>query len=139
MNGPDHSVEFQSVHGSIKDVAHADHFFARFEGSGVFRFSSLEFGFGEVVGHSLDGKTDAAFVGIDFDNAGFDFITDLEDVFDFVNAVVAELGDVDETVDLVAQFDESTESGDLGDVALDDIADFVLFGDVAPGIVFSLL
>ena len=133
------SVKFQTVHGGIKDVAHADHIFARLESSGVFRFSSFEFCFGEVIGDSLDGETDAAFVGIDFDNAGFDFIADFENVFDFVNAVVAELGDVDETVDLVAQFDESAESGDLGDAALDDITDFVLFGDIAPGIVFGLL
>ena len=46
---------------------------------------------------------------------------------------------MDESVDLVRKFNEGTESSDLGDFALDNVADFVDVADVDPGIVFSLL
>ena len=71
------SVEFEFVH-TLHDIAHVDDIFAGFPGGGIDFFSSLEVSFREGFVHSLDRKTDAAFSGIDLDNAGFDFITDLE-------------------------------------------------------------
>ncbi len=44
-------------------------------------------------------ETNAALLRLDPDNAGFDFLTDLERVADVFNMIFADLGDVDETVD----------------------------------------
>jgi hypothetical protein len=39
---------------------------------------------------------------------------------------------VDEAVDVVLQADECAEAGELGDMAGDEVADFIVFVDVAP-------
>ena len=49
----------------------------------------------------------------------------LRTVLDLVHAVFADLRDVDEAVDVVGELDEGAEAGDLGDLALDEIADLV--------------
>ena len=53
--------------------------------------------------------------------------------------VAAELRNVDQTVDLVGELDKGAEAGDLGDFALDDIADLVEIVDLRPRIDFRLL
>ena len=53
--------------------------------------------------------------------------------------VTAQLGNVDQSVDLVGKLNKSSESCDLGHVALHNIADFVQLVDVRPGIFLSLL
>ena len=122
-----------------EDLADVDHVFAGLERRGVLLFRRLEVGLGEVVGHGLDRKTDPPLVGVDLDDAGFDLVTDLQHVLDLFDAVMAELGDVNKTVDLVGKLDERAELRDLGDLALDDVADLVEVVDVRPRIVFGLL
>ena len=89
--------------------------------------------------HGADRKTDAALTAIDLDNAGFDFLTDLESVLDLLDALIGDLGDVNETVDTILELDERTERSNLGNLALNGGADRVLRGDVAPRIGLSLL
>ena len=70
--------------------------------------SRCEFFLGVVRG--LDGKTDAALDFVHLDDAGFDFLTDLEHIFDFSDVIFAQLRDVHEAVDVVLQLHERTES-----------------------------
>ena len=86
-----------------------------------------------VVG-GLDGQADAALAPVDLDDAGGDFLADLEHVLDLVHALLADLRDVDEAVDLVLQADEGAEAGELGDLAGDEVADLVELVDVLPRI-----
>ena len=65
------------------------------EGLVVFLFA-LEL-FGGVVG-GLDREADAALGLVDLDDAGGNFLSDLEHFLDLLDAVVADLGDVELTV-----------------------------------------
>ena len=51
--------------------------------------------------------------------------------------VLRKLGDVNELLDARHDLDEGTESDDLRDLALDDVALVVLVGDLLPGIARS--
>ncbi|MPM23755.1 hypothetical protein SDC9_70229 [bioreactor metagenome] len=53
--------------------------------------------------------------------------------------LLGELRNMDQSVDLVRQFDEGAERGDFGHLASYHIADLVELFDVFPGIVFDLL
>ncbi len=86
-----------------------------------------------VVGR-LDGQTDAAFALVNLDDAGGDFLADLEHVLDLLHALLADLRDVDQAVNVVLQADERAEAGELGDVAGDEVADLVELVDVLPRI-----
>ena len=98
---------------------------------------ALEFFFAVIRG--LDRETDAALDLVDLDDAGFDFLADLEDVLDLVDVIFADLRDVDEAVDVVLQLHERAEAGELGDLAVDEVADLVVRVDVLPRIVAQLL
>ena len=113
----------------------ADHIFAGFDGVEGCGFAFDVFL--AVVG-SFEGETDATFGLIDLDDAGFDFLTDFQMVLDLVDAIFADLGDMDEAVDITVHGDEGTESGDFGDLAFDEIADFVFVFDFLPRIAFEL-
>lgn len=131
--------DIKAVEAVADNLSHVTESFARLESSGNFLACSLEILFGESFVESLDGETDAAFVAVDLDDAGFDFLAEGEFVFDLLNAILADLGDVNQTVDLVGELDESAERGDLGDLAGNDVADLVEIVDVRPGILFDLL
>jgi hypothetical protein len=60
-------------------------------------------------------------------------------IFDLGHMIFAELGDVDETVDVTFEFDEGSEAGDLGDLALHDIADLEAGVDDRPWVGIELL
>ena len=60
--------------------------------------------------------------------------SDLEHVLDLVDALFADLGDVDEAIDVVLQANERAEAGELGDLAGDEVADLVILVDVRPRI-----
>src|SRR5690242_20511127 len=66
-----------------------------------------------VVG-GFDGQTDPAFTFIDLDHARGDFLVYLEHVLDLVDAVFADLGDMDQTIDIMLQSNKGTEAGELG-------------------------
>jgi len=83
----------------------------------------LELFFGIAGG--LDGKADAAFAFVNLDDAGGHILTGLEHVFNFFHALLADLRDVHEAVNVVLQTDECAEARELGDFAGDDVADLV--------------
>ena len=82
---------------------------------------------------------DPAFLAVDLDDAGGNLLVGLQVVLHLVNAVLADLGDVDEPVDAVLQFNEGAERGHLGDLALHDVPDLEEAVDVGPGIDGQLL
>ena len=76
-----------------------------------------------VVVRGLDRESDAAIVLVDFDDAGGNFLSDFEHVFDFFDVVFTDLGDVDESVDGVFEFDERAERRDFRNFTGNDVAD----------------
>src|ERR1017187_5377900 len=92
-----------------------------------------------AVGGGLDGQADAAFVAVNFHHAGADILADLEHVFDLLHAFLADLRNVDEAVNFVLQADKRAEAGELGNLALHEVADFVKRLDLFPRVNFELL
>jgi hypothetical protein len=70
------------------------------------------------VVRGLDGEAEAALLAVDLDDAGGDLLAGLEHVLDLLDALLADLRDVHETVDVVLELHEGAEAGDLGDGAL---------------------
>ena len=94
---------------------------------------ALEFFLGIVGG--LDRETDAALDLVDFDDPRFDLLADLENVFHLGDVIFAELRDMDEAIDVILQLHKRAKAGELGYLAVDEIADLVFLVDVLPRIV----
>src|SRR6478672_1365953 len=86
----------------------------------------------------LDRETDPALDLVHLDDTGFHFLADLEHVLHFRDVILAELGNVNEPVDVVLQLHERTEARQLRDLALHEIADLVFRIDLFPRIVAQL-
>ena len=76
---------------------------------------------------------DAALVGVDFEDLHADLVAGLDDVGRFFDVLIAEVGDVDESVD-AAEVDEGAEFDDAGDDAVDDLLGL----DVVEGLFLGL-
>ena len=116
--------------------AEADHVLAALDG--LERLALLAECFLAVAG-GLDGEAETTLGLVDLDDAGLDLLAGLEDILDLLDTVLADLRDVDESVDVAGEFDEGAEVGDLGDGSLDEIADLELALDLLPGIGLELL
>ena len=127
---------FGSGSSKVEGLLEADHLAGWAEGLEACAFL-LELLFG--VTDSLDGKADATLDLVHLDDAGFDFVADLDDVLDLLHVVFAELRNVDEAVDVTVERDKCTEGCDLGNSALDEVTDLEAAVDEAPGIFFGLL
>src|SRR5581483_11010510 len=127
---------FLGLVGGVEGVLQSNKIFAGFESiqSSLFGFELLA-----GVGRGLDGEPDAPVRFVDFNDAGRDFLADLEDVLDLIDALFADLGDVDQPVNLVLQADERAEAREFGDLAGDQVADLIIMIDVAPRIDSELL
>ena len=75
-------------------------------------------------------EADLALVGVDAQDLHLDLVADLDDVLGVLDLVVGQLGDVQQAFQAGLQLDEDAEVGDLGDLALDDLAGLVAAGDV---------
>src|SRR5438045_3281296 len=93
---------------------------------------SLEL-FVRVVG-SLDGQANTAVSLINLNDARIDFLAHLEDVFDLINPVLADLRDMDQAIDLMLQPHKRSEAGKLRDIAGDQVANLVELINVFPRI-----
>ena len=71
-----------------------------------------------IIVCGLDGKTDAALGLVDLDNPRLDFLTDLEGILDLFHAILADLRNVDEAVNVVLQLNKRPEICDLCDRSL---------------------
>ena len=98
--------------------------------------SRAQFFFGIIRG--LDRKTDAALDFVHLDDARFDFLADLEHVLHLRDVIFAQLGNVNEPVDVVLQLHERAEARELRDLAVHEIADLVFLIDLLPRIFAQL-
>src|SRR5260370_21068935 len=121
--------------GGVEGVLEGDEVFARFQGieDGLLRFQLL---LGLIGG--FDRKAEQAVGLVDLDDAGGDFLAHLEDVLDFLDAIFADLRDVEQAIDVVLQANEGAEAGQLGDLAGEEVADLVKLVDVAPRVLGEL-
>ena len=76
------------------------------------------------VGLALHAEGDAIAHEIDFGDGDLHFLSDLDDFAGVSNKLIAELADVDESVLVNTNIDESTEGGDVGNDARKLHADF---------------
>ena len=113
----------------------ADHLGRRTEGIEAGAFL-LELLFG--VTNGFDGEADAALYLINLDDASFNVVADLDDVFDFLHVVFAKLRNVDEAVDIAFEGNERTKGCDFRNLALDQVSDLEAIVDGGPWIVLGL-
>src|SRR5262249_22969698 len=97
------------------------------------------------VGHlggargALDGQADLALDRVERDDLDLDVLTRLEQRAKMLDAVVGDLGDVDQALDALLELDEGAEVEDLEDLAVDDLADRIVVRDAIPRIRDELL
>src|ERR1035441_1622585 len=84
--------------GGVEGVLQGDQVFAGFEG---FEDGLLGLELFGGIGGGFDGQADAAVGLVNLDDAGGDFLADLENVFDFLGALLADLGDMPQAVNVV--------------------------------------
>ena len=121
---------------SVERMLQGHEILARLEGvEHGFLFLEL---FLRVVGR-LDGEANPAIRAVDLDHAGADFLAHLEGILDLVDAILADLADMHQAVDVVLESDERTKACELGDLAGDEVADLVVVVDGFPRILGQLL
>ena len=82
-------------------------------------------------------QADLALAAVDAEDLDLDLVADLDDFLGAVDLVVGQLGDVQQAFQARLQLDEDAEVGELGDLALDDVAGLVAAGDVGLPRVFA--
>src|SRR5204863_2131804 len=93
-----------------------------------------------VVGlDAAQGERQAAAFGVDLDDLDLDVLPLLYDLARSLDAVLGQLGDVDQALDPGHDLGEGAERDDLGDAAGDDVALLGLVDDALPGIGLRLL
>ena len=92
-----------------------------------------------VIEKSTDGKADAFLVVVDVGDLAVDDLALLQDIVRFLDALVGDLGNVDEAVDAGDDVGECTERGHADDGSVDNVADFIGLGENDPGVVFVFL
>ena len=112
------------------------HIAARAEGFKGSGFAAELFG---VVIDGLDGKADTAFDAVHFDHAGSDFITHLDHILHAFHMVFAQLGDMNQAVNIAVQIHKGAEAGNLGHLASHHIAHLEAVIDGFPRIGLKLL
>ena len=75
-------------------------------------------------------EADLALAAVDAEDLDLDLVADLDDLLGAVDLVVGQLGDVQQAFQARLELDEDAEVGQLGDLALDDVAGLVAAGDV---------
>src|SRR5262245_51108476 len=117
--------------------------FARFWRIAGRRFGAAFAAFGAFLAfftEALAAQADLALGRIDAQNLHFDLVADFDDVLGAFDLVVGQLRDVQQSFQPLFQLDKDAEVGELGDLALLDVARMVACRDVAfPRVVGHLL
>ena len=92
-----------------------------------------------VAGHALDAQRQAAALGVDLEDLDLHVVAGLDDLARVLDVVVGQLGDVHEALDAVHDLDERAEGHDLGDLALELVAEVVGVHDPLPRVLLGLL
>ncbi len=85
-----------------------------------------------AFGGLLDRKADPAALKVDVDYLHPELLTGRDDLLRQVDVVRRHLRDVHKALDPVAHLDESAEGNELGDPAVDELADPVVRGELLP-------
>ncbi len=92
-----------------------------------------------VAGHALDAQRQAAALGVDLQDLDLDVLAGLDDLTRVLHVVVGQLGDVHQALDAVHDLDERAEGDDLGDLALELVAQVVGVHHPLPRVLLGLL
>ena len=90
-----------------------------------------------TLGGLLDRQADAAAGEVEIDDLDPQLLAGRDDLLGRVDVVRRHLGDVHETLDAVADLHEPTERHELGDPAVDQLADLVGAGELLPRILLG--
>ena len=90
-----------------------------------------------TLGSLLDRQADAATGEVEIDDLDPQLLAGGDDLLGRVDVVRGHLGDVHETLDAVAHLHEATERHELGDTAVDQLADLVGAGELLPRILLG--
>ena len=82
----------------------------------------------------LDGKAYPAALEIDVDDLHPELLTGCDDLLGQIDVVRRHLRNVHKTLDTIAHLDESAKGHELGDPAVDELADPVVRGELLPRI-----
>ena len=86
------------------------------------------------------GEANFAFLGVNTQDADFELFADLDDVLGIFDLVIGKFGDVEQSFEIVLEFDEDSEIGDFCDLAVDGVARGKPLRDVVfPRVLFKLL
>ena len=96
-------------------------------------------GDGATLGGLLDRQRDPATLEVDVDDLHPQLLAGGDDLLGRLDVVDRHLGDVDETLDALADLDEGTERHELGDPAVDQLADLVAAGELLPRVLLRRL
>src|SRR5204863_8854415 len=87
----------------------------------------------------LDRQSDLALRTVGVEDLHLDRLARGQDGTRILDVLLADLGDVDQTLDALLELDEGAEVEDLEDLAIDDLAGRVVVRDAAPRIGNQLL
>ena len=90
-----------------------------------------------TLGGLLDRQADAPALQVEVDDLDPEFLTRRDDLFGELDMVGRHLRDVDQSLDSVANLDERAERDQLGDAAIDQLADLVALGELLPWILLG--
>ena len=103
---------------------------------------------GDVVGgcaifgcplSTFEAQADLAIFGVHAENLDFDLLTEFDD-FLGIDFFIRQLADVQQPFEVLFEFHKHAEVGDLGDLAVDDLAGEIVLGNLAqPGVFGELL
>src|SRR5215203_5770165 len=88
---------------------------------------------------ALGREREAAALGVDLQDADLDVVARVDDLARVLDVVGRQLGDVHEALDPVHDLHEGAEGDDLGDLALELVADVVGGHDALPRVLLGLL
>src|ERR1700752_4918634 len=82
----------------------------------------------------FDRQADATLSFVYLNDSGFYFLPDLKHIFDLCDMLLAELGNVHETIDIILELNEGAKAGKFRDFAVNQIPDLVFLIDFFPRI-----
>ena len=92
-----------------------------------------------ALGGLLDRQRDAPAVEVDVDDLHPELLARRDDLLGRLDVVRGHLGDVHQTLDAFADLDERAERHELGDPAVDELADLVAVGELLPRVLLRRL
>ncbi len=90
-----------------------------------------------TLGSLLDRQADASALEVEVDDLDPQLLAGTDHLLGKIDVLLAHLRDVHETLDALAHLDERTERNQLGDPAVDQLADLVIGGELLPRVLLG--